>query len=359
MSDERLQDDPGAIVLPPPPVGGLMGRLAAGVYGGIIRRRNRRFDAGTGVVTLDRPVVSIGNLSVGGTGKTPMVERVCRWLLEAGHHPAIAMRGYKSGKGHSDEALLYGRELPEVPVVAQPDRIAGLLDLFATPAGEAVDCVVLDDGFQHRRIARQCEIVLIDSTRDPFADRLLPAGWLREEVASLARADAVVLTHAECRSRGAVVTLESKLWDVSRKFITGAVRHHWACLVRGGTDEEVEKTSLRGRPYMLACAIGNPNAFVSEATRVLGAAPAESMVLRDHDPFDPPTIARLLERLKASGVTALLVTEKDWTKLRAVVPDYWPCPVYRPRLELKFDRGEGPLRELVLARVAAGVPEDV
>ena len=358
MSDERLQDDAAAIVIPRPPFAGPLGRFAAAIYGKIIQRRNRRFDAGHGVVTLDRPVISVGNLSVGGTGKTPMVERVCRWLIEAGHRPAIAMRGYRAANGSSDEALIYENALPSVAVVAQADRVGGLLQLFATEAGEAIDCVVLDDGFQHRRIARQCEIVLVDSTRDPLADRLLPAGWLREHVASLARADAVVITHAECRSRAAVVTLESKLWDVSRNFITSAMRHHWASLLRGGTDERIEKTSLRGRPYMLACAIGNPNAFISEATRVLGAAPAESMVLRDHDPFAPATIARLIERLKASQAAALLVTEKDWTKLRAVRADQWPCPVFRPQLDLKFDRGEDTLRDLILARVAAGVPDD-
>ena len=83
-----------------------------------------------------------------------------------------------------------------LPVVAQPDRLEGLLRLFAR-VGDEVDCIVLDDGFQHRRIARQFDVVLSDASRDPFTERCLPSGWLREPVSSLARADAVVLTHAE------------------------------------------------------------------------------------------------------------------------------------------------------------------
>ncbi len=170
-------------------------------------RRNRRFDAGHGVVTLDRPVISVGNLSTGGTGKTPMTMRVVQWLREAGHAPAIAMRGYRAGPEGSDEALLYQEAFAGMPIVAQANRIDGLLQLFAqeegdgeagsAPARARTDVVVLDDGFQHRQIARQFDLVLIDATRDPFADALLPAGWLREPAASLRRAHAVVLTHAE------------------------------------------------------------------------------------------------------------------------------------------------------------------
>src|SRR5690554_4595553 len=96
-----------ASVLPRGPVPGPVGSALAAVYGAVVARRNRRFDAGRGVVTLDRPVVSVGNLSVGGTGKTPMVGRIVRWMLEAGRRPCIAMRGYRAAAGESDEAAEY------------------------------------------------------------------------------------------------------------------------------------------------------------------------------------------------------------------------------------------------------------
>ncbi|HRQ74118.1 MAG TPA: tetraacyldisaccharide 4'-kinase, partial [Phycisphaerales bacterium] len=156
-------------------VPGLPGRLAAMVYGAAIARRNRAFDAGRGVVTLDRPVISVGNLSTGGTGKSPTVAWVVRTLREAGRDPCIAMRGYRSRDGVSDEAEEYRAAFDDLPVVARPDRLQGLIELFASERGGRVDAVVLDDGFQHRCIARALDLVLIDATRDPFADAMIPA----------------------------------------------------------------------------------------------------------------------------------------------------------------------------------------
>src|SRR5881394_190373 len=149
-----------------PALRGPLGPVAAAVYGAAISLRNRRFDRGKGVVTFDRPVVSVGNLSVGGTGKTPMVLHLARVLTEAGHRPCVAMRGYGAADGQkADEAREYHRAIRNLPVVAQPDRTLGLIELFGTEHGSEVDCVILDDGFQHRQIARQYDIVLIDATR--------------------------------------------------------------------------------------------------------------------------------------------------------------------------------------------------
>lgn len=193
------------------PLPGPLGRLAGAIYAREIRRRNRAYDRGGRVTRLDRPVISVGNLSAGGTGKTPMVMKLATALLEAGHHPCIAMRGYKAAAGRSDEAEEYRARLVNVPVVAQPDRISGLRALFATEVGRDVDVVLLDDGFQHRRLARDLDIVLVDATRSPFEDRLLPAGYLREPPASLERAQAVVITHAEAVVGGEIDRLEAGL----------------------------------------------------------------------------------------------------------------------------------------------------
>ncbi|QKK10112.1 MAG: hypothetical protein HND58_07150 [Planctomycetota bacterium] len=180
-----------------PLVRGLLGTLLARVYAAAATHRNRRFDNGHRVVTLDRPVISVGNLSLGGTGKTPMVQRIVAHLRDHGHDPAIAMRGYASKHaGLSDEAELYKSTFDDLPIVAQPRRLEGLFQLFATERGRRVDCVVLDDGFQHRFIARQLNLVLIDAAHDPFAARVVPAGRLREPAAGLARA-----THAAAHPR--------------------------------------------------------------------------------------------------------------------------------------------------------------
>ncbi len=179
---------------------GLPGRALAWGYRSVMQLRNRRFDRGRRVITFDRPVISVGNLSMGGTGKTPMVERIIDTLRDAGHDPCIAMRGYKAThNAHrcSDEAALYQQRFDDLPIVAQPDRIAGLIELFATDRGEKVDCIVLDDGYQHRQIARQIDILLIDASIDVRTCQVVPAGSFREPLANLKRATHLVLTHTE------------------------------------------------------------------------------------------------------------------------------------------------------------------
>ncbi|MDX2132802.1 MAG: tetraacyldisaccharide 4'-kinase [Planctomycetota bacterium] len=350
-----------------PPLAGPLGRLASRVYARVIARRNRAWDRGEGVITFDRPVISVGNLSVGGTGKTPAVLRLIRALLDDQRRPCVAMRGYASptGRGEdSDEARLYAAAFPGVPIVAQPNRVEGLLDLFAAERGRAVDCVLLDDGFQHRRVARQCDIVLIDATRSPFDDALLPAGWLREPVASLARAHAVLLTHADRAGRERVAALARRVREVlPPRAVVAACAHAWGGFTRHdpGTDDRnaagapvaAPVGALRGRRVFAACAIGNPDPFLDAARGACAGPLAGALILRDHDPYAPPTLARLVEALQRTRAEALLVTPKDWTKLDAVHPARWPCPVYVPTLDLRFESGEHEL--LGLVREAAGL----
>jgi len=312
------------------------------------------------VVEIDRPVISVGNLSVGGTGKTPMVAWVVKSLVEAGHRPAIAMRGYAGGTGEgggSDEAEEYRASLADVPVVAQADRIAGLLALFATEAGEACDSVVLDDGFQHRRIARQLDIVLVDATRDPFADRLIPSGWLREPVESLRRAGIVVLTHAESVTPSEVTRMKRDIARIAPAVKLAVARHAWVSLVVARPEGEQEDyvAWLRGKRVIAACGIGNPRPFVKAVTEAAGN-PAIEFVRPDHDPFVPRTLEKLVGEAKRLGADAIVVTGKDWAKLKRVRPDAWPCPVVRARLEMSFDEGGEAVKKAVLEAAGAPLP---
>ncbi|MGH7244392.1 MAG: tetraacyldisaccharide 4'-kinase [Phycisphaerales bacterium] len=328
----------------------------AAMYSRIITSRNRAFDAGLGVVEIDRPVISIGNLSVGGTGKTPMVALVARTLRDDGRRPAIAMRGYsKGGATESDEAEEYRTALADVPVVAQANRLEGLLSLFASEAGVNCDCVILDDGFQHRRIARQLDIVLVDATRNPFADRLLPSGWLRESVESLGRAGIVVLTHAESASPEVLANLKRDVARVAPAARLAIARHAWSgLLVARVSGEEYKDVSwLRGKRVVAACGIGNPKPFVhavSEAARTR----AIEYVRPDHDPFVPRTLEQLVRVAKASEADAIIVTGKDWAKLKRVRPDAWPCPIVRAKLEMSFAEGGDAVKGAVLAAASAG-----
>lgn len=322
------------------PLAGLFER----VYLAELGRRSRRFDAGRGVVTIDRPVISVGNLSVGGTGKTPTVAMIAGWLLDAGHRPVIAMRGYGARHGLSDEAAEYrARFGSAVPVVAQPDRLEGLLRLFATDP--AVNVVILDDGFQHRRIARQMDIVLVDATRDPFADRCLPAGRLREPVDALARATDLVLTHTE--QAEAVDSLAARLEPFAGPPVLA--EHAWDSLAvqTAGGDESHPVDWLASRNVLPVCAIGQPGAFIDAVRRATGRPQvAEPIVLRDHDPYRGGTVRRIVRA--AAGADAVVTTEKDWSKLARVPAARWPCPVVRPRLEIRLVRGGKDLRLRVL-----------
>jgi tetraacyldisaccharide 4'-kinase len=339
-----------------PPLRGPLGYALAGVYGSAVAWRNRRFDRGRGVVTFDRPVISVGNVSVGGTGKTPLVAHLTRLLLGAGHRPCIAMRGYGATRGRgleSDEALAYRRELSRVPMVAQPNRTEGLIDLFGTEPGRLVDCVILDDGFQHRQIARDLDIVVVDATRSLLADRLLPAGWLREPVSSIARADAVVVSHAEAAQALQVRELEAPLGGMVRLRLAAVAHHQWTGL--RVTDDDGEREAplewLDGKRTYAACAIGNPGPFLHRAQQAASRGGLLGiMVLRDHAAFEPENPVRVKREVAASGAQVLLVTEKDWSKLMRDTD--WPCPVARPRLELGFERGGPELEQAVLDCVA-------
>lgn len=346
---------------------GLLAAIAEPIYRWEITRRNRAFDAGRGVVSLDRPVISVGNLSVGGTGKSPMVARVVRTLIAMGQAPCIAMRGYGARHGgRSDEEDSYLRQFPGVAVVARADRVEGLLDLFAEEArahdcagesGEAnaspaitregppkvSDVVVLDDGFQHRRVARDLDIVMIDATRNPFEDRLLPRGWLREPAQSLSRAGLVVLTHGD-EARNA--KLEREVHEIKADLPILRAKHTWEGLLwrdaGSGEDRELPSASLSGRRVMVCCAIGNPDRFIAMVRGAIGADPCEVLTLGDHDAYEPGRIAKLLELARASRADVIIVTDKDWSKLRRVRPEVWPCALARPRLELTLS-GEAAL----------------
>lgn len=322
------------------------------VYGWEIARRNARFDRGVGVERIDRPVISVGNLSAGGTGKTPMVRWIVSELQGMGHHPAIAMRGYKAKPGQmSDEQAEHSESMPGVPIVARPDRINGLLDLFATEEGRKIDVVVLDDGFQHRRLARDLDIVLVDATRPAHEDSLIPQGFLREGLGSLERADVVVLTRTDVCGEDRVRETERVLRNALRSNVpVMRGEHRWGgvCLYRSGEiAEEFSVEALAGRSLFVSCAIGNPQAF-RKAIEMLGVDICGSMTLEDHASFDQKRTELLVAKARKSGAEGLIVTAKDWVKLRTFQLALGELPVYVPRVDIRLRDQESVLDRLQL-----------
>ena len=333
------------------PVPRPLGRALEPLYAGVVAARNRSFDRGRRVVDPGVPVVSVGNLSVGGTGKTPVVMAIVRWLLEAGRRPCVAMRGYGPRiDGISDEQAEYMERFgDDAPVVAQPDRVAGLAELRARRP--EIDCAVLDDGFQHRFVARRLDVVVADATRSPFDDRLLPAGWLREPPASLARAHALVVTHARAAGEPAASALEARARAVNGGLTVARGEHAWARLAVSGPAGAAERREapswLGGKRVAVACAIGSPDGLL-RAVRALGPSEVVETLRRDHHLWTPEDAAEI----GGARADVVLTTAKDWSKLRRALPADWPTPVARPELEIEWTAGAEALERLVLDAAA-------
>jgi tetraacyldisaccharide 4'-kinase len=174
------------------------------VWGAAVRLRNARLDR-VSAWRAPHPVISVGNVAVGGTGKSPLVRWICGALRSEGIRPGVVLRGHRGGE-RADEVMEHRATLDDVPVSVGADRRAAIMRLLADRPD--VQALVLDDGFQHRAVARDLDLVLVDATRPCLDDRLLPWGWLREPLAALHRADGVIVTRATAVDGGLADALE-------------------------------------------------------------------------------------------------------------------------------------------------------
>jgi tetraacyldisaccharide 4'-kinase len=327
-------------------------RPVSRVYGWAVARRNARFDRSIGIDRITLPVVSVGNITTGGTGKTPMVAWIARMLIEQRLQPVIAMRGYRAKPGEmSDEQAEYRDLLPEVSVLANPERIKALRDFL--PTHPQVNCVLLDDGFQHRQIHRDLDLVLVDASAGTFSERLLPAGHLREPIANLARAHGAIVTRASDATESQISKLKSHIERHHGKLPLAITSHRWngLSLYQGESQPTSQPLEwLRGRRLLTLLGIGNPAAVVRQLESH-GAMVSVSVPCRDHERFGRAKLATA--RGLCDGLDAMFVTGKDWVKLRSLPMIHdWPVPIVVPRLEIAFIEGEAALRELIMC--AAG-----
>jgi len=258
---------------------------------------------------LPKPVLSVGNLTFGGTGKTPFVIHACKELLRRGKKVAVLSRGYRGGPGGNDEARVIARHLPQVPVVEDPDRFAA-----GSRIAPDTDVFVLDDGFQHLPLFRDHDVVLVDAT-DPFGGGFCPpAGRLREPLSALDRATLVVITRADLVDRAALgETMRTVRERTAAPVVTTAFRAQ--CDV-----------PLAGLEATVACGIGNPGAFELMLERQ-GVRILERRFFRDHHAYTRADAASL-----AAAGRPVVVTEKDAVKLEALWPPKPPLVVVRAEL---------------------------
>lgn len=332
---------------------GLAGRVRAALYrrGWLVRR------------TLPVPVISVGNLTVGGTGKTPLVIRLAEWLVGEGRRVAILSRGYRRARSASrlvvsdgasllvgpeeagDEPYLIARRCPGAIVAVGADRYElgrWILDRFP------VECILLDDGFQHLALHRDADLLLVDATDIDGLRAVFPAGRLREPIDAAARATMIVVTKAD-RPQQAAAVVESLRPIVAAPVAQAVFRPETMVSVKSGALEPLSR--CRGKTALLCSGIADPESFRTLAIR-LGMTPVDSLIYRDHHRYTGEDVSNV--RAKAAAVKAdmIVTTEKDAGKLAPLLApsdsDWWAV-----RLGTDIIAGEQELLGLI-ATVSAG-----
>ena len=310
-------------------------RAASVPYGSVVWLRNRLYDCGGyRVYRAKAPVVSVGNLTLGGTGKTPCVEYVARYFREQGRRVAILSRGYGGNADRNDEALVLEDNLPDVPHLQGANRVR----LASRAVDELVsDVLVLDDGFQHRRLARDLDLVLIDAT-DPWGQGyLFPRGFLREPAVELRRASVVMLTRCnqvEASERG---RLREAITRLAPNAPIVESDHRPIDLV-GLDGAVVGSDQLRLRPVMAFCGIGNPDAF-RRTLNDLGANVIDWRTFPDHHRYSNNDIQELRAWTDSQTVECrMATTQKDLVKIRQT--QWGGKEVWAVRIQLHIESGE-------------------
>jgi len=308
--------------------------------------RNRRFDQGRNVHRVAVPVICVGNLTLGGTGKTPCVEYVARLLRGHEYMVAVLSRGYGAEAGRNDEAMILEENLPDVPHYQDRDRVA--LAHTAIEESES-EVLVLDDGFQHRRLARDLDVVLIDAT-DPWGSGyLFPRGGLREPRKNLKRAGIVMITRCDSVSVEKIGELTSEVNRLAPGVAVVRTIHAPIELLNGAN--QTSATGLAGRTVAAFCGIGNPEAF-RRTLQGIGANVVDFRSFPDHHPYrreDVDDLIRWASTLPADAWIA--TTQKDWVKLR--VSELSGRPLWAVRVGLQFQSGQAEFDKKILAVVAS------
>jgi tetraacyldisaccharide 4'-kinase len=328
-------------------------RIASIAYSTVIRLRNFLYSAGwLKAYNTDAIVISIGNITTGGTGKTPLVIWLCKRIISdsrfqiSNSQCAILTRGYKSREQETkyitDEPVIFAESCPEVNVIVNPDRVAGAEEA-AIKFGTKV--LIMDDGFQHRRLARDLDIVAIDATLPFGYGRILPAGLLREPVSSLNRADAVVITRCDQIAENELCEIEEKLQLINPDMVI--VRSiHSPAYVKSIDNKEIGIEELKGKKIFAFCGIGNPGSFLNTVKKA-GAEPIGTKIFNDHHHYTEACITDIFEQAERLKADLILTTQKDQNKITLPVSSKTEIPLAYIGIEIKFLSGEEKLRDLI------------
>ncbi len=324
-----------------------MKRILSHIYGAVVGLRNRAYDRQLpNVARVPVPVISVGNITAGGTGKTPVVEYLAAYERAGGRRAAVVTRGYRrktkgnllvsDGRGYvataregGDEAVQIARKIDGLVVIADEKRSRGCrraVDEFS------VEVIILDDAFQHRGMHRDVDIVVIDSGDDLSTQRLLPAGRLREPLVNLQRADVVVLS--KC---GPATPVEERLRAIAAHTDAPVFAARFAArrLRRLGEEEGLPLDALGDLPVGSFCGIGNPAGF-RQTLEELHAAVVTTRAFPDHYWYGEKDFSALQEQGTRVGANGWITTEKD--AVRLINTRGWERlgAVYYPEMEVEL-----------------------
>lgn len=330
------------------------------VYGLIVRVRHWCYCLGWCASTrLPCRVVSVGNVTVGGTGKTPIVILLTEWLLAEGRRVAVLSRGYKRASGApyclvsdgarlladpseaGDEPFLIARRCPTAVVAVGADRAALGRWLLAQ---HPVDCMILDDGFQHLALSRDVDVALLDATDAPGLDAMVPAGRLREPLTGLGRATALLITRADSREDVDAVYKRLKAAHLPAADAI-EIRFKPESLVAVSATAVQSLEWCRGMKSWLVSGIGNSESF-RRTVASLGVEVIGEAVFSDHHRYQHDDVLRIRAEAQTAGADLVLTTEKDAGKLQPFLTrdDSW----WALRIRAEIIRGEEQLRRLVM-----------
>ena len=291
-------------------------RLLSSVYGVVVRFRNFLYEKGIlRSVHLGRPVISIGNITWGGSGKTPMVLLLAGSLKEKGFQPAVLTRGYMANSegmspAISDEAEMLRREILDLPVGVGANRLRSSQEVLAN---NKVDIFILDDGFQHRQVYRDMDIVLVDAT-NPFGNgALLPRGILREPISSLGRADVIVITRADIDMSQAQALTE-RLKKINAKALIVTAVHQPYSFIDLVSQKSESSSALQGKKIVAFCSIADSRGFEKTLTN-LGAHVIRVFDFPDHHSYSVADIKAIVDFADKEKLDGLVTTAKDEVKI--------------------------------------------
>jgi len=328
----------------------LLSLPAAGYWLGM-RVRTRLYDTGrSGAHRAPVPVLSVGNLTAGGTGKTPFVAWLAEFLRARGLRPTILSRGYgrDPASGLDDENQMLALLAPEVPIIVSANRARAVKERAWDAPGSVA---VLDDGFQHRRLARDLDIVLVDALLPFGGGHVLPRGLLREPLSALARAGLIVITRADQVPPEQLQEIRARIAEHAPDAPVALAVHRPLGLqvVSADAQDASERKSLdelsEGR-WAAFCGIGNPDAFRA-TLEALGAEVGPFVAFADHHRYGADELRALIETARAEGCRGLVTTEKDAIKVAPLLDGAPALPVLALQVRIEVTEGADLLEERI------------